>query len=111
MMRLIQLDVALLATGIGLILTLGGIVIAGYKLWARFAKLEELIQKHEKVLCGSEDTKSRLERLERHSEKDKETQDLILHALFAIIDGLKQQGCNGQVTEAHAQLRGHVIKH
>ena len=108
---MIQLNVALLATGVGLILTLGGVVIGGYKLWARFAKLEELIQKHERVLGDNEGIKARLERLERHSQKDKETQDLILHALFAIIDGLKQKGFNGEVTKAHAELRGHVIKH
>lgn len=52
---------------------------------------------------------SRFQRLEKHSREDHETQKVILEALFAVLDGQKQQGCNGAVTEAHSKLREHMI--
>lgn len=52
----------------------------------------------------------RFKKLERHDKSDHETQTVILEALFAVLDGLKQQGCNGPVTEAHKKLREHVIE-
>lgn len=53
----------------------------------------------------------RFRRLEKHDKADHETQVAILKALFAVLDGLKQQGCNGPVTKAHEELREIVIKH
>lgn len=41
----------------------------------------------------------------------KEMQDelcLISYALLACLDGLKQQGCNGAVTDAHNKLEKHL---
>lgn len=38
----------------------------------------------------------------------KEEQTVVCYALFSILDGLKQQGCNGQVTEAHDRLQKHI---
>lgn len=53
----------------------------------------------------------RFRKLEKHDKADHETQVAILKALFAVLDGLKQQGCNGPVTKAHEELREIVIKH
>lgn len=52
----------------------------------------------------------RFKRLEKHDKADHETQTVILESLFAVLDGLKQQGCNGPVTAAHQKLREHVIE-
>lgn len=51
--------------------------------------------------------------------KDKESEDmqlvkdelcLLSYAMLAALDGLKQQGCNGEVTKAHNMLEKHLNK-
>lgn len=81
------MDTTQVAAIIGLISAIGGILAFMYNLIARFR------------------------RLEKHDREDHETQVAILKALFAVLDGLKQQGCNGPVTKAHEELREIVIKH
>lgn len=47
----------------------------------------------------------------KEAEDIKEMQDelcLISYAMLACLDGLKQQGCNGAVTEAHNKLEKHL---
>lgn len=47
----------------------------------------------------------------KQSDDMKEMQDelcLISYAMLACLDGLKQQGCNGAVTEAHNKLEKHL---
>lgn len=62
-------------------------------------------QKQEKQTCD-------IESLRQKQEDDmKEMQDelcLISYAMLACLDGLKQQGCNGSVTEAHNKLEKHL---
>lgn len=76
-----------LAAVIGLITAIGGILAVMINLVIRFR------------------------RLEKHDKDDHETQVAILKALFAVLDGLKQQGCNGPVTKAHDELRERIIEH
>lgn len=53
-----------------------------------------------------------IEKLRKKEAKDikamKEEQCLISYALLACLDGLKQQGCNGAVTEAHNRMQKHL---
>jgi uncharacterized iron-regulated membrane protein len=55
-----------------------------------------------------------IEALRQHHEEDqaklKEELCVITYALFAALDGLKQQGCNGAVTSAHTMLQKHINK-
>lgn len=55
-----------------------------------------------------------IEALRQHHEDDqaklKEELCVITYALFAALDGLKQQGCNGAVTSAHEMLQKHINK-
>lgn len=55
-----------------------------------------------------------IEALRKHHEDDqnklKEELCVITYALFAALDGLKQQGCNGAVTSAHEMLQKHINK-
>jgi len=52
----------------------------------------------------------RLERLEMHDEMQRKDIEVLVIANFAILDGLKQQGCNGKVTKAHEGLQEHITK-
>ena len=50
------------------------------------------------------------DRLERHDRERKEDIAALLEGMFAVLDGLQQQGCNGEVTRAHAALKQHVLQ-
>jgi len=52
----------------------------------------------------------RLECLEIHDEIQRKDIEVLVIANFAILDGLKQQGCNGKVTKAHEGLQEHITK-
>lgn len=52
---------------------------------------------------------NRLEIVEKRSARQNKDIKTILATQFAILDGLKQMGCNGAVSEAHKKLRQHVI--
>ena len=48
---------------------------------------------------------------ELHSKDMKKVDDelcVLSYAMLAALDGLKQQGCNGEVTKAHAMLEKHL---
>ena len=40
--------------------------------------------------------------------KMKKEQSIMCEAMLACLDGLKQQGCNGAVTEAYNKLNSHI---
>ena len=63
----------------------GGMLFAAFRLYARLQKAEE-------------DTR-----------KNAGDVRMILETQFAILDGLKQLSCNGEVSKAHERLRKHVI--
>lgn len=50
------------------------------------------------------------EATKRLAEKNDETGKLLLMASIAILDGLKQQGCNGRVSEMHEKLIRHAVE-
>jgi len=52
---------------------------------------------------------NRLEIVEKRSARQQKDIKTLLSTQFAILDGLKQLGCNGAVSEAHNKLRQHVI--
>ena len=52
----------------------------------------------------------RMDRLERHDRERKEDIAALLEGMFAVLDGLQQQGCTGEVTRAHAALKQHVLQ-
>ena len=55
-----------------------------------------------------------IEKIKKEQEKDiktiKEEQTMITYVLLAVLDGLKQQGCNGEVTKAHDELSKFINK-
>ena len=84
---MIQIDVGLIAGVIGLLLTLGGIILWWAKLRARFLALE------------------------KHDRHDHEILRILVAGQFATLDGLKQLGCKGEVSKALEALKKHVIEH
>lgn len=74
------------ASVLGAVFTIGGVLIAGYKWFAKQNKQDDDIRTIKEEMC------------------------LHTYVLQAVIDGLKQQGCNGKVTEAQERLSRHINK-
>ncbi len=50
------------------------------------------------------------EKQDRDIKSIKEEQTVLVHGVLACLMGLKEQGCNGPVTEAIEQLENHINK-
>lgn len=82
---------------IGALGVIGGMLISAYKLFRKPAEIE-----------------THVEKLEKEHEEDirriNEEQCLITYGLLACLKGLKEQGCNGPVTEAINKIEKHLNK-
>lgn len=85
------------ATLIGALGVIGGTIVAIYKFYRKPAKLEK-----------------KLENLQKTHDEDigkiNEEQCLATYGLLACLKGLKEQGCNGPVTEAINKIEKHLNK-
>ena len=50
------------------------------------------------------------EKQDRDIKSSKEEQSVLVHGVLACLMGLKEQGCNGPVTEAIEQIENHINK-
>lgn len=79
-------DIVELAKVIEALAVVGGLIFAIFKLWAKLDKRDKEIDEMKSELC------------------------MHTYVLLAVLDGLKQQGCNGPVTEAREKLQKHMNK-
>lgn len=85
------------AAVLGAVLTIGGVVAAVIKWFLKQKQLKKQLDA--------------LETLHRNDTKAiKEELCMLSYVLLAVLDGLKQQGCNGEVTKAHDKLSKHINK-
>ncbi len=92
-----QIDVVKVAEIIGACSVILGVIIGGYKLYDRLLDRMDEIEK-------------RMNTQEKELDRIKKEDTLVIFALRACLDGLKQQGCNGKVTEAFDMLDKHINK-
>lgn len=85
------------ASLIGALGGIGGMLISAYKFYRKPAELEKQMQKVKKT--HEEDIR-----------KINEEQCLITYGLLACLKGLREQGCNGPVTEAINKIEKHLNK-
>ncbi len=85
------------ASLIGALGVIGGVLIAGYKFYKKPEKLEKQI-------------KQIRETHEEDIRKINEEQCLITYGVLSCLKGLKEQGCNGPVTEAINKIEKHLNK-
>ena len=82
---------------IGALGVIGGLLIAGYKFYLKLEKLAK-----------------RMENLRKMHEEDirkiNEEQCLITYGLLACLKGLREQGCNGPVTDGINRIEKHLNK-
>lgn len=92
-----RIDILRLAEIIGACSVILGLIIGVYKLYDRLTdKLSEL--------------EKRVAKLERENHGIKKENALVIYALSACLDGLRQQGCNGKVTEAIEMISKYINK-
>ncbi len=82
---MLTLDVGLLAALAGLLGTLGGALALALRLFKRFARMEEAALENQRDIR------------------------VIYRALFACLDGMKQLGCNGEVSRALERMKQQLI--
>lgn len=85
-MDVVTIDMGFLATVLGVLATITGFIVAVYKICQRFSKMEQKIE---------------------HSGR---THRVLMEGLYACLDGLHQQGCNGEVTKALGALHKHLFE-
>ncbi len=82
---MVTLDLETLALILGILGTIGGIILAFFRFYRRFEKLEEKGRQDDTLLKA------------------------LCRGVFACLDGLHQMGCNGEVSKAIELLRDKII--
>ena len=87
------------------IITASAVIAAFVAIAANFAKIVRWVDKQKRQDDAIEELR------DTHSndmDYIKEEQTLIVYGLLACLKGLKEQGCNGPVTEAIAKMEKHL---
>ena len=87
------------------LITASAVVGAVVALVAYFAKIVRWVDKHKKQ---DEDIKALRDTHMADMNHMKQEQTLIVYGLLACLKGLKEQGCNGPVTEAINKIEKHL---
>lgn len=82
---MVEIDLKLVSTILSIAGVMVGVIVAAYKVCQRFKRMEERVE---------------------HSGK---THRVLMEGLYACLDGLHQQGCNGEVTKALGNLHEHLF--
>lgn len=90
---MVTIDFKLLSAILGALATLSGLIVAGYKF---FQKIKDM-----------EDAQKALQETVERSGK---THRVLMEGLYACLDGLHQQGCNGNVTKGLEMLHKHLFE-
>lgn len=89
------------------IITAAAVLTAATALIVAFAQLVRWVDKQKKQ---DDDIKTLRDTHMSDMAHMKEEQTLIVYGLLACLKGLKEQGCNGPVTEAIAKIEKHLNK-
>lgn len=118
--------IAIISTGAGAAIATGVMSIIQYKI-KRKDTIEDAEDQQSKDIADIrneiKDIKDDVEKLKKHHQDDmaeahkehaeelkaiKDELCVLAYAMLAALDGLKQQGCNGDVTDAHGMLSKHL---
>lgn len=83
---MVEVDLKLLSTFLGIVGIIVGAIAAAYKLCKRFDRVEASVERSGKL------------------------HRVMMEGLYACLDGLHQQGCNGEVTKALNNLHRHLFE-
>ena len=89
------------------VITASAVIAAIVAIVANFAKIVRWVDKQKKQ---DEDIKALRDTHTADMDHMKQEQTLIVYGLLACLKGLKEQGCNGPVTEAIDKIEKHLNK-
>lgn len=94
-----------IGAGLGIIMAILTPCFTIYKIYKkciedRFRKLEKIVEEH----------KNNIEILQKESTINKKENLLLIKSIQACLKGLKEQGCNGPVTEAIKDIDNYLLK-
>ena len=92
-----QIDILKSAEIIGACSVILGVIIGGYRIYDRM--LDEIGE-----------LRKRVDILEKENDGIKKENTIVIYALGACLDGLRQKGCNGKVTDAIEMINKHINK-
>lgn len=105
------IDAQTLITAGGVLTALAAFITLGWKLFMWIEHQKEQDRELERIEKKFDDEiKALKEELEKSHAGFQEEQTIIVYGLLACLKGLKEQGCNGPVTEAIGKLEKHINK-
>lgn len=90
-----EIDIIKLAGIITALSVIFGVIIGGYKMY-------------DKLIDNNKELERRVTELEKQNQSINKESVLIIYALGACLNGLHQQGCNGEVTEAMNKISKYI---
>ncbi len=106
-----QIDVDVIIKFAALLGALGAIWAVAYRIIKWFQKQEKQTTDIEALrILHISDTKELKDKENADMQVVKDELCVLSYAMLAALDGLKQQGCNGEVTKAHNMLEKHLNK-
>lgn len=90
-----EIDILKLAAIITAFSVIFGVIIGGYKMY-------------DKLIDNNKELERRVAELEKQNQSINKESALIIYALGACLNGLHQQGCNGEVTEAMNKISKYI---
>lgn len=106
-MNTTMLDINVVVKSAAELIAALGIIFASLKSVEKY--LNRPKENKENMDKFKKDTEERTEKIEKEIKGIKKEQCVQTECLMAIMDGLKQLGANGPVTEAHRKLSQHII--
>ena len=100
--------IKMIASVVSASLVIGGVILAVIKWFHKQEGQSDDINELRNKEC--EDIKTLTEQHNRDITNLKDELCVLSYAMLACLDGLKQQGCNGEVTKAHDMLEKHLNK-
>ncbi len=94
-----------IATGLGIIVAIMTPLIALYKAYKK--NIENRFDNIDKII---ENQRVEIESLKKESTINKNENLLLIKSVQACLKGLKEQGCNGPVTEAISNIDEYLLK-
>lgn len=90
-----EIDILKLAAIITALSVIFGVIIGGYKMY-------------DKLIDNNKELERRVAELEKQNQSINKESALIIYALGACLNGLHQQGCNGEVTKAMNKINKYI---
>ena len=90
-----EIDILKLAAIITALSVIFGVIIGGYKMY-------------DKLIDNNKELERRVTELEKQNQSINKESALIIYALGACLNGLHQQGCNGEVTKAMNKINKYI---